>query len=368
MARARSKGGFSGGNDERENTLNQLLVEMDGFTSTEGVVVLGGTNRVDILDKAILRPGRFDRQVSVDLPDIQGRKMIFEVHQKPLKVGGEISDIASRLASLTPGFSGADIANVCNEAAIVAARQSKSAVEMPDFEAAIDRVIGGLEKKTSLMSPEERRTVAYHEAGHAVAGWFLEHADPLLKVTIVPRSSGALGFAQYLPKELKLFTKEALVDKICMALGGRVAEELNFGRITTGAADDLDKVTQMAYSMTSIYGMNEKVGYLSFPPKEESQFKKPYSDHTADLIDEEVRSLVSDAYARTRDLLEEHKEGLAQLAELLLERETINQHDVVEILGPRPFATDEALKPYISAAGILDDMDVEEDEGEEATK
>lgn len=352
VARSRSKGGFSGGNDERENTLNQLLVEMDGFKPSEGVVVLGGTNRVDILDQAILRPGRFDRQVMVDLPDINGRKTIFEVHQKPLTISGDPDEMAKRLASLTPGFSGADIANVCNEAAIVAARRTKDAIDMGDFEAAIDRVIGGLVKDSSLLDPEERRTVAYHEAGHAVSGWFLEHADPLLKVTIVPRSSGALGFAQYLPKELKLFTKEAMMDKISMALGGRVAEELEFGRITTGAADDLDKVTQMAYAMTTIYGMNENVGRLSFPPKDETQFKNPYSDKTAELIDGEVRSLVDEAYERTRAILTEHSEGLKALAELLLERETISQHDVVKILGPRPFEASASMAAYTMASGF----------------
>jgi AFG3 family protein len=346
VARARSRGGMNS-NDERENTLNQMLVEMDGFSTTDGVVVLAGTNRVDILDPAILRPGRFDRQITVDKPDIHGRKQIFEVYLKKIVVDGDIEEYARRLATLTPGFAGAEIANICNEAAIFAARRGKDAVDIRDFESATDRVIGGLEKGTNIMSPEERRTVAYHEAGHAVAGWFLEHADPLLKVTIVPRSSGALGFAQYLPREVALYSKEALVDRMCMALGGRASEELNFGRITTGASDDLDKVTQMAYAMTTIYGMNSKIGQLSFPPKQEQQFSKPYSDKTAALIDEEARDLVERAYARTKELLDAHKDKLAALAERLLERETVNQDDIVDVLGERPFVAEGSYKDYL---------------------
>jgi AFG3 family protein len=289
VARARNKGGFGGGNDERENTLNQLLVEMDGFASSEGVVVLAGTNRVDILDKAILRPGRFDRQITVDKPDIAGRKQIFLVHMGKVKLAGEPAVYAQRLAALTPGFVGADIANIVNEAAIHAARGAKARVDLKDFEAAIDRVIGGLERRNSLMTADEKRTVAFHEAGHAIAGWFLEHADPLLKVTIIPRGNGALGFAQYLPKEVTLYTKEALLDRMCMALGGRAAEELTFGRITTGAQDDLDRVTQMAYAMTTVYGMNARLGTLSFPKREENMYNKPYSEATAQVIDDEVR-------------------------------------------------------------------------------
>lgn len=336
VARARSKGGFSGGNDERENTLNQLLVEMDGFTSTDNIVILAGTNRADILDPAILRPGRFDRQITVDKPDIKGRVAIFKVHLGPLKLAEAMEKYAQRLAALTPGFAGAEIANICNEAAIVAARKAKDAIDMSDFEAAVDRVIGGMEKRNALMTPEEKRTVAYHEAGHAIAGWFLEHADPLLKVTIVPRSSGALGYAQYLPKELTLFSKEALLDRMCMALGGRVSEQLNFGRITTGAADDLDKVTQMAYAMTSIYGMNDKIGKVSFPPKDQ-QFEKPYSQDTARMIDEEVRELVNSAYDRTTALLDKHAEDVKAVAEELLHKETITQFDLERIVGKRPF-------------------------------
>lgn len=349
VARARNKGGFSGGNDERENTLNQLLVEMDGFSTTEGVVVLAGTNRVDILDKAILRPGRFDRQIMVDKPDIKGRREIFRVHMKNIKVAGDVEIYAQRLAALTPGFVGADIANICNEAAIHAARSSKDKVDLKDFEAAIDRVIGGLERRNSLMTPEERRTVAFHEAGHAIAGWFLEHADPLLKVTIIPRGGGALGFAQYLPKEVTLYSREALLDRMCMALGGRVSEEINFGRITTGASDDLDKVTQMAYAMTTVYGMNTRIGTVSFPRREETQFDKPYSDATAQIIDEEVRKVVQECYTRTQTLLTTHADKVKAVAELLLEKETINQNDLSKIAGSRPWAINPKLKDYVAS-------------------
>jgi AFG3 family protein len=349
VARARNKGGFGGGNDERENTLNQLLVEMDGFNPTDGVVVLAGTNRVDILDKAILRPGRFDRQVQVDRPDIKGRKEIFMVHLSPIKLAGDKAMYAQRLAALTPGMVGADIANICNEAAIHAARKAKEGVDLKDFEAAIDRVIGGLEKRNGLMTPEERKTVAYHEAGHAIAGWFLQHADPLLKVTIVPRGSGALGFAQYLPKEVSLYTKEALVDRMCMALGGRVSEELNFSKITTGASDDLDKVTQMAYAMISVYGMNERIGTLSFPKRQNEigMGDRIYSEATAQVIDEEARKLVEGALQRTRDLLLLHAESVKGVAELLLQNETINQNDLAKIAGPRPWPIHEKLQQYV---------------------
>lgn len=358
VARARGKGGFSGGNDERENTLNQLLVEMDGFSTTEGVIVLAGTNRADILDKAILRPGRFDRQITVGLPDIKGRQEIFMVHMKQLTLAGPAEKYAERLAALTPGFAGAEISNICNEAAIMAARKKKSTIGLADFELATDRVIGGLEKRNALMTEREKRTVAFHEAGHAIAGWFLEHADPLLKVTIIPRSSGALGYAQYLPKEVTLHTQQAIMDRMCMALGGRASEEINFGVVTTGAADDLDKVTQMAYQMVTIFGMNDKVGQLSFPNKEETQFKKPYSDATADLIDREVRKLVDQAYQRTKQLLQDKADELTAVAEMLLERETISQHDLVAAAGPRPFPLPDGFSKY-AEAGWQD-----EDEGE----
>lgn len=348
VARARSKGQFSGGNDERENTLNQLLVEMDGFNSSEGVVVLAGTNRADILDKAILRPGRFDRQITVDKPDIKGRREIFKVHLKGLQLDGNIDDFARRLAALTPGFAGADIANICNEAAIVAARRSGTSINFKDFEQATDRVIGGLETNR-IMSPEEKKTVAYHEAGHAVAGWFLEHADPLLKVTIVPRGKGSLGYAQYLPKEVALHSCEALVDMMCMALGGRASEFINFdGRVTTGASDDLRRVTQIAYAMVQLYGMNDRVGQLAFPKDESNPYgDKMYSEQTAQVMDEEVQKIVNDAYERTKQLLADKKDVLHNLAEDLLKNETINHSDIVRVLGPRPFGGNQTYTEFV---------------------
>lgn len=348
VARSRSKGTFSGGNDERENTLNQLLVEMDGFNSSEGVVVLAGTNRADILDKAILRPGRFDRQITVDKPDIKGRREIFKVHLKGLHLDGNVDDFARRMAALTPGFAGAEIANICNEAAIVAARRNGKSILFKDFEEATDRVIGGLETNR-IMSPEEKRTVAYHEAGHAVAGWFLEHADPLLKVTIVPRGKGSLGYAQYLPKEVALHSKEAMIDIMCMALGGRASEYVNFdGRITTGASDDLRRVTQIAYSMVQLYGMNDRVGQLSFPKDEGSYGNdKLYSEKTSQVMDEEVQKIVTSAYERTKELLTAKKTVLHELAEELLKNETINHSDLVRVLGPRPFGGNKTYTEFV---------------------
>ncbi|KAK4525989.1 hypothetical protein GAYE_SCF18G3898 [Galdieria yellowstonensis] len=340
IGRARGRGGLIGGNDERENTLNQLLVEMDGFSPNSGVVVFGGTNRADILDNALLRPGRFDRQILIDAPDIRGRHDIFLVHLRPLKVSDPpgIEKIAQRLAALTPGFVGADIANVCNEGALVAARESVNKIELRHFEAAIDRVIGGLEKRNMVMSPEEKKTVAYHEAGHAVAGWFLRYALPLLKVSIVPRGSSALGYSQYQPREQYLYSKEQLLDTICMTLGGRVSEEIFFQRLTTGAADDFQKVTRLAYQEISVWGMNDTVGHVSFPKNpNETRFYKPYSDRTAASIDREVRDLLFSAYKRTYDLLLEKKEDIEKVAELLLEREQIGYEDLVRILGKRPF-------------------------------
>lgn len=361
VARARGKGGFSGGNDERENTLNQLLVEMDGFSTKEGVVVLAGTNRIDILDQAILRPGRFDRQIKVDLPDIKGRKEIFDVHLRELHVDGDKNDVAQRMAALSPGFSGAQIANICNEAAILAARKGLEKINMECFDGAIDRVIGGLEKKNSLMSPDERKTVAYHEAGHAVAGWFLEHADPLLKVTIVPRMSGALGFAQYLPKELALHTKDQLLDRMAMALGGRVAEELNFGTITSGARDDLDKVTKMAYSMVTQLGMNDRIGNLSFSTDDSQLVQtKMYSERTAEIIDEEVMKIVNSTYERCKKLLTENSDAVKAVAEKLLEQETITQHDISDAIGPRPFAMPQSYQDFIEAK--VSSLETSEDE------
>ena len=349
VGRQRGRGGFAGGNDERENTLNQLLVEMDGFTETTNVVVLAGTNRVDVLDKALTRPGRFDRQIVVEKPDIQGRKAIFMVHLRGLQLDGPIEDYASRLAGLTPGFAGAEIQNVCNEAAIVAARRNKEKVDFSDFETATDRVIGGLES-SKIMTDEEKRIVAFHEAGHAVAGWYLEHADPLLKVTIVPRGSGALGFAQYLPKEIALRTREQIIDVVCMALGGRASEEINFGSVTTGASDDLKRVTEMVYSMIQVYGMNSRIGQLAFPPQENTfgGNERPYSDATAQAMDEEAKTIVDQAYRRTVGLLKSKKDQLTKLAALLIEKETINHDEIVDVLGARPFLPHKQYAEFIS--------------------
>ena len=330
------------GNDEREQTLNQLLTELDGFdTNKDSVVIcMAATNRPDVLDAALLRPGRFDRRITVDRPDINGREQIFGVHLGKVKTARDAEYYKPRLAALTPGFSGADIANVCNEAALIAARRAKSAVEMEDFEAAVDRVIGGLEKKNKVISKEERRTVAYHEAGHAVVGWFLEHSEPLLKVTIVPRGSAALGFAQYLPNENLLMTKEQIRDMMCMTLGGRAAEEVMVGKISTGAQNDLERITRMAYSQVSLYGMSEAVGLVSFPNDGET-FLKPYSDETAKVIDVEARELIDGCYRRTLGMVEEKRHLVKALAEALLERETLNLEELTEILGERPFKTEE---------------------------
>lgn len=342
IGRARGRGGFSGANDERESTLNQLLVEMDGFGTTAGVVVLAGTNRPDILDKALLRPGRFDRQITIDKPDIKGRDQIFQIYLQKIKLDHEPSYYSQRLAALTPGFAGADIANVCNEAALIAARREGTEVTMDHFEAAIDRIIGGLEKKNKVISKLERRTVAYHESGHAVAGWFLEHAEPLLKVTIVPRGTAALGFAQYVPNENLLMTKEQLFDMTCMTLGGRAAEQVLIGRISTGAQNDLEKVTKMTYAQVAIYGFSDKVGLLSFPQREDGfEMMKPYSSKTGAIIDGEVREWVAKAYEHTVKLIEEHKEQVSQIAELLLEKEVLHQEDLLRVLGERPFKSSE---------------------------
>lgn len=336
IGRARGKNSIMGGNDERENTLNQLLVEMDGFGTNVGVIILAATNRLDVLDTALLRPGRFDRQISIDKPDLIGREQIFNVHLKPLRLVEEVD--AKKLSAQTPGFAGAEIANVCNEAALIAARKNKTAVDMQDFQDAIDRVIGGLEKKNKIISPDEKKIVAYHEAGHAIAGWFLEHADPLVKVSIVPRGVAALGYAQYLPREQFLYTTEQLLDSMCMTMGGRVAEDITFGRISTGAQNDLERITKLAYAMTTVYGMNHRVGNVSFRDSSgESQFHKPYSDQTAELIDEEVRNLIADVYKRTKNLLLDKQEGLIKIAEKLLEKEILFQSDLEEILGKRPF-------------------------------
>ena len=328
--------------------MNQLLVEMDGFSPSTGVVVLAGTNRVDILDQALTRPGRFDRQITVDKPDLNGRKEIFKVHLQGIKLEDDVEDIAGRLAGLTPGFAGADIANICNEAAIVAARRKGETVTLDDFEKATDRIIGGLESN-KIMSLEERQIVAHHEAGHAVAGWFLEHADPLLKVTIIPRASGALGFAQYLPKEVFLRTQEQIMDIVCMALAGRASEEIFFGRVTTGASDDLQRVTEIVYSTIQLYGMNSRLGQLSFP-KDPNAFieDRPYSEKTAKAMDEEARMIVDDAYQRTLKLLREHKNKVERIAKMLMEKETITHEDVINSIGPRPFAGDPAYEEFLA--------------------
>ncbi|ERM84443.1 peptidase M41 [Rhodonellum psychrophilum GCM71 = DSM 17998] len=346
IGRSRGKGQMPGSNDERENTLNSLLVEMDGFGTDSGVIVLAATNRPDVLDSALLRAGRFDRQISIDKPDIVGREAIFKVHLAPIKVADDIDP--KKLAAQTPGFAGAEIANVCNEAALIAARRNKSAVDMQDFQDAVDRVIGGLEKKTKIISPEEKRIVAYHEAGHAVAGWFLEHADPLVKVSIVPRGIAALGYAQYLPKEQFLYQTEQLLDEICMTLGGRAAEEIIFGKISTGALSDLERVTKVAYSMVTVYGMNDKIGNVSFYESKGNDYKmtKPYSETTAETIDEEVRKLISQAYERTKALLNSKKAEVETLAQELLEKEIIFQSDLERLIGKRPFAKETTYEAY----------------------
>ncbi|KAK3786429.1 hypothetical protein RRG08_012418 [Elysia crispata] len=345
-----------GGNSEQENTLNQLLVEMDGFNTQTGVVVLAATNRVDILDAALLRPGRFDRQIFVPLPDIKGRASIFKVHLNNLKTEIVIDELARKMAALTPGFSGADIANVCNEAALIAARDLNPSIMQKHFEQAIERVVAGLEKKTQVLQPEEKKTVAYHEAGHAVTGWFLEHADPLLKVSIIPRGKG-LGYAQYLPKEQYLYNQEQLLDRMCMMLGGRASEQIFFGKITTGAQDDLRKVTQTAYSQVVMFGMNEKVGQLSFDMGQQGDmaFTKPYSEATAQLIDEEVRTIVQDAYQRTLELLEKHKAAVEKIALRLLEKEKLDKEDMVELLGPRPFAEKSTYEEFVAGTGSFEE-------------
>lgn len=418
-SRAKS-GGVGGGNDERESTLNQLLVEMDGFSTDQHVVVLAGTNRPDVLDPALMRPGRFDRHISVDRPDVGGRSQIFLVHLRPLKLNNNLkkvtppsedsdagpsssvgkpshdfptpdvslfqqsslsfskvpqddgivyaesvesdltpaerrerdarklltsdnpfSNLAHRLALLTPGFSGADIANVCNEAALYAARHGADSITLFHFEQAIERVIAGLERKSRVLDKEEKKTVAYHEAGHAICGWFLEHADPLVKVSIIPRGIGALGYAQYLPKERFLFTTEQLIDRMCMTLGGRVSEEIFFGRITTGAQDDLQRITKMAFEVCANYGMNSEIGPVSYGGREGSQegFQKPFSEKTGEMIDREVRNMITEAHRRTHELLESKRSLVEKVAQKLLVKEVLSRQDMIDLLGPRPFET-----------------------------
>ncbi len=345
-----------GANDERENTLNSLLVEMDGFATDSGIIILAATNRPDVLDSALLRPGRFDRQISIDKPDIVGREAIFKVHLKPIKLDTDVDP--RELAAQTPGFAGADIANVCNEAALIAARRNKESVDMQDFQYAMDRVIGGLEKKNKLIAPEEKEIVAYHEAGHAVTGWFLEHADPLVKVTIVPRGVAALGYAQYLPREQYLYRTEQLIDEMCMTLGGRAAEDNVFGKISTGALSDLERITKLAYSMVTMYGMNDKIGNVSFYDSKQSeyQFNKPYSEATAEAIDDEVRKIIDQAYSRTKALLAENRAGLEAVAKELLEKEILFQKDLVRILGKRPFQKETTYQAYKNNSEVVEEV------------
>lgn len=352
IGKSRAKGGNFGGNDERESTLNQLLVEMDGFGTKEHVVVLAGTNRPDVLDAALMRPGRFDRHIAIDRPDVSGRKGIYLVHLGPLRLHEDLKDVdslAQKLAVLTPGFSGADIANVCNEAALHAARKASEYVESVDFDTAIERVIVGLERKSRVLSAEEKKTVAYHEAGHAVCGWFLEHADPLLKVSIIPRGTGALGYAQYLPPDRYLMSTPQMTDRICMTLGGRVSEEIFFGseNITSGAQDDLQKITRMAFEACANFGMNEVIGPVSYGGDRgaKENWTKPFSEKTAEMLDSEVRKMITVAYQRTKKLLTKHREDVVKVAELLLEKENITREDMIRLLGKRPFV------------GRSDDMD-----------
>jgi cell division protease FtsH len=337
IGRARGKNPNFGANDERENTLNQLLTEMDGFGNNVGVIIMAATNRADILDRALLRAGRFDRQVHLELPDINERKEIFKVHLKPIKLETHL-DI-DFLAKQTPGFSGADIANVCNESALIAARKNKTVVERQDFLDAVDRIVGGLERKSKIISKDEKRTIAFHEAGHATVSWLLEHASPLVKVTIIPRGR-ALGAAWYLPEERQITTRDQLIDEMCAALGGRVSEELMFGKISTGAMNDLEKITKQAYAMIAYFGMSKKVGHVSFydsTGQSEMSFTKPYSEKTAELIDQEVKDLIEEAYVRAYEILKKHKKGLTQLAEQLLEKEVIFTEDLEKIFGKRPW-------------------------------
>lgn len=336
VGRARGKNPSMGGNDERENTLNQLLTEMDGFGTNSGIIVIAATNRADILDKALLRAGRFDRQIHVDLPDLNERKEVFGVHLRPLKLDASVD--VEILARQTPGFSGADIANVCNEAALIAARNKKKAVDKQDFLDAIDRIIGGLEKKTKVMTQKEKETIAIHEAGHATISWFLEHANPLIKVTIVPRGR-ALGAAWYMPEERQITTKEQMLDEMCATLGGRAAEETFIGHISTGAMNDLERVTKQAYGMIAYAGMSDKLSNLCYYNNNDSMFTRPYSEKTAEAIDNEAHAMITEQYERAKELLKQHKEGHAELAKILLEREVIFAEDVEKIFGKRPWAS-----------------------------
>lgn len=341
IGRARGKNSFSGGNDERENTLNQLLTEMDGFATKEHVIVIAATNRADVLDRALMRAGRFDRQIYVDLPDLNERKEIFQVHLKPLKLAENLD--TDFLAKQTPGFSGADIANVCNEAALIAARKNKKAIDQQDFLDAVDRIIGGLEKKNKIITQDEKKVIAYHEAGHATVSWMLEHAAPLVKVTIVPRGR-SLGAAWYLPEERQITNTDQILDEMCAALGGRAAEEIVFGKISTGALSDLEKVTKQARAMVTIYGLNDKLGNITYYDSQNNDdygFSKPYSEKTAQVIDEEISKIIEAQYIRAKELLTKHKEKLSRLADLLLDKEVIFKENLEDIFGKRPWKNQE---------------------------
>ena len=341
IGRARGKQPSFSANDERESTLNQLLTEMDGFGSNSGVIILAATNRADILDRALLRPGRFDRQIYVELPDLNGRKEIFKVHSKPLKLEQGLD--LDFLAKQTPGFSGADIANLCNEAALIAARRNKTAIGRQDFLDAVDRIVGGLEKKNKIISAEEKKVIAYHESGHAAVSWLLQHTAPLVKVTIVPRGN-SLGAAWYLPEERQLTTTEQILDEMCAALGGRAAEQVAFGKISTGALSDLEKITKQAYASVSIFGLNDKLGNISYYDSQgnnDYSMTKPYSEKTAELIDNEVKKMIDEAYVKTVKLLTENRPALDKLAETLLEKEVIFREDLELIFGKRKWDKEE---------------------------
>ncbi|KAK7523910.1 putative mitochondrial inner membrane AAA protease Yta12 [Phyllosticta citriasiana] len=354
IGKSRSKNSMGGGDSERESTLNQILTEMDGFNTSEQVVVLAGTNRPDVLDKALMRPGRFDRHIAIDAPTMEGRKQIFAVHLKRIATREDIEFLTGRLAALTPGFAGADIANCVNEAALIAARYSADSVEMKHFEHAIDRVIGGLEKKSMVLSPNDKKTVAYHEAGHAICGWYFKHADPLLKVSIIPRGSGALGYAQYLPSsDTYLMTMNQLIDRMAMALGGRVSEELHFETVTSGASDDFNKVTRMASAMVTKWGMSRKIGYLHYEDDPSSQLHKPFSEETARNIDSEVRRIVEEAYEQCRNLLSARKKEIGLVAEELLRKEMLTRDDLERLLGKRPFEDPKDFTKYFGAEHSL---------------
>ncbi len=364
IGRARGKSNMSGSNDERENTLNQLLTEMDGFGTNTNVIVLAATNRADVLDKALMRAGRFDRQIYVDLPDIRERKEIFEVHLKPLKKAKDLD--TDFLSKQTPGFSGADIANVCNEAALIAARSDKKAVEKQDFLDAVDRIIGGLEKKNKIITPSEKRAVAFHEAGHATVSWMLEHASPLVKVTIVPRGR-SLGAAWYLPEERLIVRPEQMLDEMCAALGGRAAEKVIFDKISTGALSDLEKVTKQARAMVTVYGLSDKIGNLTYydsSGQNEFGFSKPYSERTAELIDQEISNIIETQYARAIKLLEDNKDKLTELAEVLLKKEVIFKDNLETIFGKRPFIVEKAVKPTLKKEEVVKPATKKEEEEE----